>query len=90
VLGKLSKIEQQIDLLIEEQVCDLPFRIIVDAKFRGRKLDVKDVEESLGMVRDVSAHKVIMISNTDDADVILNVTGIHSAQEWSRAFKVTV
>jgi hypothetical protein len=37
--GKFSKVERQIDLLIEEQASDFSFRIIVDAKRRGRKID---------------------------------------------------
>ncbi len=83
--GRLSKTERQIDLLIEAQVCDMPFRIIVDAKHYNRKLDVKDVEEFLGLVGDVAAHKSLMISpegytkaaieraHSADADVILDV-----------------
>lgn len=91
-LGKFSTTERQIDLLIEQQVCDLPFRIVVDAKFRGRKIDVKDVEDFLGMVRDLCAHKAIMISpegytdaairraSADDADVILDVLNFADLQ----------
>jgi len=83
--GRFSNALREIDVLIEQQVCDLPFRIVIDAKFRGRKIDVKDVEEFLGMVRDVCAHKAIMISpegytdaaiqraSAGDADVILDV-----------------
>jgi hypothetical protein len=93
-LGKFSKVERQIDLLIEQQVCDLPFRIVIDAKFRGRKIDVKDVEEFLGMVGDVCAHKAIMISSegytdtaiqrasADDADLILDVLNFSELQRY--------
>jgi len=48
VIGKFSKVECQIDLLIEEQASDFSFRIAVDAKHRGRRLDVGDVEAFLG------------------------------------------
>jgi hypothetical protein len=83
--GRLSSTLREIDLLIEAQVCDLPFRIVIDAKYHNRKIDVKDVEEFLGLVRDVGAHKGLMIStegyseaaihraSADDADVILDV-----------------
>lgn len=93
-LGKFSKVKRQIDVLIEQQVCDLPFRIVIDAKFRGRKIDVKDVEEFLGMVADVCAHKAIMISpegytdaairraSADDADVILDVLNFSELQRY--------
>lgn len=60
--GKFSKTQRQIDLLIEEEVVDFSFRIVIDAKYRNKKIDVKDVEEFLGLVRDVGAHKGMMIS----------------------------
>ncbi len=93
-LGRFSKVQRQIDVLIEQQVCDLPFRIVIDAKFRGRKIDVKDVEEFLGMVGDVCAHKAIIISpegytdaaiqraSADDADVILDVLNFSELQRY--------
>jgi Restriction endonuclease len=90
--GKLSKIDRQIDLLIEAQICDMRFRIIIDAKHYNRKIDVKDVEEFLSMVRDVGAHKALMISpegytnaameraHADDADVVLDVLNFKELQ----------
>jgi hypothetical protein len=60
--GKFSKTDRQIDLLIEEQIIDLPFKLIVDTKCRSNKIDVKDVEEFVGLVRDVGADKGILIS----------------------------
>lgn len=83
--GRYSGIDRQIDLLIEVQACDLSFRIVVDAKCRNQRIDVNDLESFLGLVRDVGAHKAIMISTegyteaaiqrayADDADVILDV-----------------
>jgi hypothetical protein len=83
--GKLSGVERQIDLLIQEQVCDFSVTIVIDAKYHSRKIDVKDVEEFLGLVRDVGAHKGVMIASegytpaaiqrayADDVDVILEV-----------------
>jgi hypothetical protein len=57
--GKLSGTKRQIDLLIKAQICDLPIKIVIDAKHRATKIDVKTVEEFLGLVRDVGAHKGI-------------------------------
>jgi hypothetical protein len=83
--GRYSGIDRQIDLLVEVQACDLSFRIVVDAKCRSERVDVKDLEGFLGLVGDVRAHKAIMISTegyteaaiqrayADDADVILDV-----------------
>lgn len=88
LVGKFSKVERQIDLLIEEQASDFAFRIIVDAKHRGRKIDVGDVEAFLGLTRDVEAHTGMLVAlegytpaavnraHYDDLDVILDVLNL--------------
>jgi tetratricopeptide (TPR) repeat protein len=88
LLGKFSKVKRQIDLLIEEQASDFAFRIVVDAKHRGRKIDVGDVEAFLGLTRDVEAHTGMMIAlegytpaavnraHNDDLDIILDVLNL--------------
>ncbi len=93
LIGKFSKVERQIDLLIEEQASDFSFRIVVDAKHRGRKIDVTDVESFLGLVRDVEAHTGMMIAlegytsaainraYNDDLDVILDVLNLDELKE---------
>jgi len=62
LMGKFSGTLRQIDCLIDERF-DSGFerRIIVDAKRYRRPLDVKDVEEFLGMMQDCSADRGIMI-----------------------------
>lgn len=56
VLGAITGIKRQIDVLIEARHdTDNSRRIIVDAKRRKRKLDVKDVETFRGMMKDVGA-----------------------------------
>ena len=62
LLGRLSGTVRQIDLLIEEQICDLAFRIAIDAKHHRRKIDVKQVEEFIGLVRDVEVDMGILIA----------------------------
>ncbi len=85
IMGRFSKVERQIDLLIEEQASDFSFKIVVDAKFRGRKIDVNDVESFLGFINDVGAHTGMMIALEgytpaalsrayyDDLDIVLDV-----------------
>jgi hypothetical protein len=94
VAGHLSNTDRQIDLLIEDQICDLTFRIAVDAKHHGRKIDVKQVEEFLGLVRDVGVHTGVMIApegyteaaieraHKDDADVILDVLNFKELEQF--------
>ncbi len=88
LIGKFSKVERQIDLLIEEQASDFAFRIIVDAKHRNRKIDVGDVEAFLGLTQDVEAHTGMMVAfegytpaavnraHYDNLDVVLDVLSL--------------
>ena len=88
ITGKFSKVERQIDLLIEEEASDFSFRIVIDAKHRGRKIDVGDVEAFIGFTRDVEAHTGVMIAlegytpaavnraHNDDLDIILDVLNL--------------
>jgi Restriction endonuclease len=69
--GKLSKTKRQIDLLIDEEIVGFSLRLIIDAKYRNKKLDVKDVEEFSGMVRDVGADKGILICTEGYTDAAI-------------------
>jgi hypothetical protein len=101
ILGRLSNTERQIDLLIDEQVCDWSLKIAIDAKNHNRKIDVKDVEEFLGLVRDIGAHKGVMIStegysgaavkraHADDADVILDVLNFKDLKLYQGLVAIT-
>lgn len=60
--GRFSKVARQIDVLIEQTVCDSLVRIIVDTKHRKTRVDVKCVEAFLGLLNDVGAHKGILVS----------------------------
>jgi hypothetical protein len=62
LVGKFSKVERQIDLLIEERASDFAFRVVIDAKYRGRKIDVGDVEAFIGLTRDVEAHTGMIVA----------------------------
>ena len=56
IRGRITGVRRQIDVLIEARNdSDNNRRIIVDAKRRKRKLDVKDVESFRGMMEDVDA-----------------------------------
>lgn len=56
VLGSITGIKRQIDVLIEARHdSDNSRRVIVDAKRRKRKINVRDVETFRGMMEDVGA-----------------------------------
>jgi Restriction endonuclease len=62
VMGNYSKIQRQIDVLIEGYVAGKIFRTIVDGKFFSEKIDVKEVDSFIGMMNDVDAHAGILIT----------------------------
>jgi hypothetical protein len=92
--GKFSKIDRQVDLLVEDTASDHLFRIVVDAKHRGRPIDVGDVEAFVGYVRDIEAHTGILIAlegytaaainraHYDDSDIILDVLKLEDVKQF--------
>jgi hypothetical protein len=63
IIGSISKISRQIDVLIEARHdTDNSRRVVVDAKKRRRKIDVKDVEAFLGLMQDVKATHGYLVS----------------------------
>ncbi len=62
LLGNLSGVKRQIDILIEAEIGGNKFLTVVDAKMYNKPIDVKDVEEFLGLVKDVGAHRGLMVT----------------------------
>lgn len=60
--GTLSGTKRQVDVLIDSRhEDDVMRRVIVDAKRHKRPIDIKQVEEFEGMMRDVRAHRGILV-----------------------------
>lgn len=63
LVGKISRSDRQIDILIDETIAGHRIKIIIDSKcYKNTKIDVKDVESFLGMLADCEAHKGILIT----------------------------
>ncbi len=62
-LGFLSKVERQIDILIEGTIAGYNLIIVIDCKYFNKKVDVKTVEEFIGFLQDVKANKGVLITN---------------------------
>lgn len=62
LLGKRSGVERQIDILIDEAVAQYKIRVVIDCKDYQVPVDVKGVEEFMGLVEDVGANKGAMIA----------------------------
>lgn len=72
VLGRFSKVNRQIDILVEDYVAGTRIKIIVDAKYYSKKIDVKDVESFISMVEDVEASQGILITSIGYSEAAIN------------------
>jgi hypothetical protein len=62
IIGRYSKVERQVDVLIEGTIAGFRLRIAIDAKHRSRRIDVTDVEAFIGFCADIDASKGVLIS----------------------------
>jgi hypothetical protein len=61
ILGKTGAL-RQVDVSIRTKVAQFELLIVIECKDYGRPLDVKDVEQFIGLVQDVGAHRAAMVS----------------------------
>lgn len=61
-IGVFSRTERQIDVLVEQSIAGNKIDIVVDGKYWNKKVDVKAVEDFIGMLEDIGAHKGLLIS----------------------------
>ena len=62
VKGRASGVERQIDIAVWTQAGQFELFVAIDCKDYNTKVDVKDVEAFVGMVRDVGANKGALVS----------------------------
>jgi hypothetical protein len=97
VMGRYSKVERQVDILIDDAIAGFKIRIAIDAKHRGRSIDVVDIESFIGFCSDISAQKGLLISlngftpaavnraHFDESDIeldVLNFSDLKSFQAF--------
>jgi hypothetical protein len=61
IKGSISERSRQIDILIDSKYGDSNKRIIIDTKYQNRPIDIKQVEQFEGMMRDVNAQRGILV-----------------------------
>jgi tetratricopeptide (TPR) repeat protein len=72
LLGRYSKTDRQIDILIVDYAAGERFKIIVDGKYYSKRINVKEVEEFIGMMQDVGADKGLLITQKGYSQAALN------------------
>ena len=85
---------RQIDVLIEAGSAEFPIRIVVEARNKGRKLDVIAVDAFLTLLKDVQAHVGVMVcpfgytraainqARNNDRDIYLEVLDLADLMDW--------
>ena len=97
IKGRYSGVKRQIDILIEAEVAGFRTRIVVDAKYMSRRIDVKGVECFISKVDDVGATHGLLVTKTgyskgaierahrDPRDIELDVLSVEEL-EYFQAF----
>jgi hypothetical protein len=92
--GYLSDVPRQIDVLVELDGPGEPIRIAVEAKHHVRPIDVKGVEEFIGLLHDVRVERGVMLSSSgytktafqrafaDDVDLDLDIFSLAEFIGW--------
>jgi hypothetical protein len=62
IVGNVSGVERQIDVSIRSRIGQYDILIVIECKDHRRPLDVKDVEEFIGLAQDVGANKAAMVA----------------------------
>ncbi len=65
ILDKITGQPRQVDVWWEIQLDKHRFKILIDAKQRKNKVDVKDVEEVIMLAKAVNADKAIIVTNNE-------------------------
>ena len=63
IVGRISKVERQIDIFIEGEIAGYEIKIVVDCKFFSKNIDVREVGTFCSLVEDVDAHQGVLITN---------------------------
>lgn len=72
IMGRYSKKERQIDVLIEDDIAGFPLKVVVDAKYFSEKIDVKCVESFISMLEDVNASQGLLVTKKDYSEAAIN------------------
>jgi len=92
--GGLSGIPRQIDILVTERFGPKTYVTAFEAKHYSRKIDVKGVEEAIGLFRDVGVDRGVIITtmgysdaalrraNADDVDIDLDILNLAELEQF--------
>ena len=72
IKGRYSKVNRQVDILIEGEVADYEIRIVIDCKYFSQNVDVKQVESFIGMLDDLDVNQGVLITRKGFSKASIN------------------
>jgi len=72
IVGRYSRVERQIDVLIEGRIAGKKIRLVIDGKYYSENVDVKDVDSFISMVEDIDAAQGILITSKGYSEAAIN------------------
>ena len=72
IVGRYSKVERQIDVLIEGRIAGKKIRLVIDGKYYSKNVDVKAVDSFISMVEDIDAAQGILITSKGYSQAAIN------------------
>ena len=72
IMGRYSKKVRQVDVLIEDDIAGFPLKVVIDAKYFSRNIDVKCVESFISMLEDVNANQGLLVTQKGYSEAAIN------------------
>ena len=72
IIGRYSKTERQIDVLIEGRIAGRKIRLVIDGKYYSKNVDVKAVDSFISMIEDIDAAQGILITSKGYSEAAIN------------------
>lgn len=72
IVGRYSKIERQVDVLVEGRIAGKKIRLVIDGKYYSENIDVKGVDSFISMVEDIDAVQGILVTSKGYSEGAIN------------------
>lgn len=102
IRGAKSKRSRQIDTFITNTINDTTYRIVIDAKYYNKKINVRSVESFIAYLSDIGAEKGILVSgagfsktaqtriDNDDSDIELRILTMEELPNFVGLYAVVI
>jgi hypothetical protein len=81
--GRISNTDRQIDVLVRQKIGQYEMLIIIDAKDHARPVDLPGVEQFTVVIKDVGAHRGVLVSPRGFTESAKNTARAHGIDLYS-------